>query len=334
LLEKAESFGVSYDSLQNSFEIKLTDCNKWKQTLPVTDAEPPQAQHTPPQPPELPQRPIEPTTTAEHWIEPLEAPNPTSQVPANPPQSQDYPSGPSASNTTKKNSKHFIQITLKSSVARIKITMDARILGDTIQVLFGIVPLISDHKGVSQNPFFYLPIILIDTKETKDLYTFVQDTILPSMKKNILLDGENWDIEWYLVADFCSLWKMTGLHWKSKDGFCLWCDAKPQNALKLDEFKARIEKLEGTFGIPVSRILFCTLHMGLRITEKLLIWLFDLIRDKATVSDTIATIRYDGEWPAFTVLERAGRLEVGGFISMAKVLRILQQRHKIIDAAV
>jgi hypothetical protein len=214
-----------------------------------------------------------------------------------------------------------------------KITMDARILGDTIQVLFGIVPLISDHKGVTQNPFFYLPIILIDTKETKDLYQFVEKTILSSMKTLMMVDGEKWDVEWYLVADLCSLWKMTGLHWSSKEGFCLWCDATPDKALKLHEFQARVKKLEGTFGIPVSKILFCTLHMGLRITEKLLIWLFELIRTNATVSDTIAAIRHDAKWSAFTVLDRAGRLEVGGFITMSKVHRLLEQRHKIIDAA-
>jgi hypothetical protein len=79
--------------------------------------------------------------------------------------------------------------------------------------------------------------------------------------------------------------------------------------------------------------MFCSLHSGLGITEKLLIWLFDLIRSKCTVQNVISTIKIDAKWDSFTVVERNGRLQVGGWISLKKVALLLAARDKIIDAA-
>jgi hypothetical protein len=108
------------------------------------------------------------------------------------------------------------------SAADFKITMDARVLlGDRVQVLVGIVPLIPNQKGVSQNPFFYLPLMLINEKESAELYKAIEDLILPEMMAAVEVGSETWHINWFLIADLCSLWKMTELHWNKKEGFCL-----------------------------------------------------------------------------------------------------------------
>jgi hypothetical protein len=79
LLEKLQKLGVSYDTLEEKFKIKLTDSKKWKQTLPLSDdAESLQAQQTS-VPPENAQNVDVTTTTAS--MEPLQAPNPTSYHP-------------------------------------------------------------------------------------------------------------------------------------------------------------------------------------------------------------------------------------------------------------
>ncbi len=80
----------------------------------------------------------------------------------------------------------------------IKITMDGRKIGGTDQVVFGLVPILKNHLGVTQNPFFYVPILIVNEKESKELFKSVVELYTPQMSKEFVLGTDSSKIDYLL----------------------------------------------------------------------------------------------------------------------------------------
>jgi hypothetical protein len=120
--------------------------------------------------------------------------------------------------------------------------MDARVIGGTTQVLVGIVPLIEGFAKVTQSPHHYVPLMLINTKESSSFYKTVEDYLKKPLKEASSFAGVgcNYKIDWfvfwklncprYLSADLCSLWLLSGKSWSGGKNFCLWCPSTPNDS--------------------------------------------------------------------------------------------------------
>jgi hypothetical protein len=139
----------------------------------------------------------------------------------------------------------------------------------------------------------------------------------------------------YLAADLLSLWYLSNKTWSPFNEFCLWCPSIPENCGKFEKWSTKTaSELGSIFGIPSERVLFCTLHAALRITERLLLWLLNKSRNNNTYDDVIECIKTEAAWKSFSVQQhKNGNLKIGGWISMAKIGRLMAARNRIIDVA-
>jgi hypothetical protein len=211
--------------------------------------------------------------------------------------------------------------------------MDGRKIGDNDQVVFGIVPIIKNHSGVTQNPFFYIPILIVNDRESTELFQEVVDLVTPQMSREVDVGSEKWTIDWICVADLSSIWKATDMSWHSETGFCPWCNAHKKDCLSVSKQYIKRDSIEGLFGLAPTSIYFCTLHSILRITEKLIIWLLWKTKLLGTTRAVIRTIRIEAEWKNFCAIETNGVLRVGGWTNMHKITKLLEKRTEIINAA-
>jgi hypothetical protein len=229
---------------------------------------------------------------------------------------------------------------------KLKISMDGRDLGGRTQVLVGIVVLVETATKVTHNPNFYIPLMLINTKESKELYDAITKYVKPKIEnaKYFTESKTIASIEWYifhfyltfryLSADLRSLWLLTGKSFRGM--FCLWCISTPSNAGEFERWEKEITlNLAIAFGIPAERVVFCTLHATLRITERILLWLLIKSKENNTFDDVIKFIQTEANWKAFSVEEntKTGTLKISGWITGAKVARVISLRKKLIEVA-
>jgi hypothetical protein len=138
----------------------------------------------------------------------------------------------------------------------------------------------------------------------------------------------------YLAADLASLWTISKKSWLRNNSFCFWCPSTASDSGDFEYWKRFTGDLAKVFGIPSDRIIFCTLHAMLRVTERLLLWLLNRSRQLNTFEDVIEFIREEAEWESFCVEEKSnGNIRVGGWISLAKIGRVMKVRNQLIDVA-
>jgi hypothetical protein len=65
--------------------------------------------------------------------------------------------------------------------------MDSRKVGGKTQVLVGIVPIIHNYTKVSQNPNFYVPLMVVNSKESKEFYVALKKYLADQVKNKCCL---------------------------------------------------------------------------------------------------------------------------------------------------
>jgi hypothetical protein len=195
-----------------------------------------------------------------------------------------------------------------------KVTLDGRIIGNRREVLLSIVPL---NLGLNvQSELFTFPLGIVIGDEIDSVIRELSRNLVEEMKE-LRNEGFTWngmrrEFDFFLAADLKMIWLLTGLSYLKKlDQFCTYCKATKEKRADREAQKDMRETLSNIFDIPPNRIVFCTLHATLRITEKLLSILCSRAMQNGVQDEVAAAIRQHCNVKLFSIWksEKSGEVK-------------------------